>query len=145
VLATGAKCDPTSKTDVCALSPDAGGIPSAVCVPSSSGSTNGVCKASIEIAQGSDCTTPGAICVSGTYCIPDAGGTVCTGGSPVGMPCDAKLGCQFNAYCALSKSGKVGTCKSGGGAGAACTTNAECGQAAPYCVDMKCSAKSGGC
>jgi hypothetical protein len=145
VLAMGATCDPTSKTEVCALTPEAGAYPSAICAPSSPGGSSTVCTASFQVDQGSDCSKPGSLCLTGAYCLLDAGKNICTNGAPVGMPCDAKLGCEFNAYCALTKGAKVGVCKTGGGAGASCTTSIECGQGAPYCVDKKCSAKSGGC
>ncbi len=86
-----------------------------------------VCASKKTVAGGAPCNGLGEVCpVDYTCSANTAGVLICTAGGKVGESC-ATNACDHTTHCVAAK------CAALAGAGETCSTDGDCGSAAPYC------------
>jgi hypothetical protein len=99
----------------------------------------GVCATPATKAKGVDCSGPGEICATGSYCAKDTADMfyTCLAKGAAAAACDAATPCVEALHCVAGK------CVTRAGQGELCATNDDCSTTAPYCdpyAGYKCAA-----
>ncbi len=91
----------------------------------------GECAAQTNVAANAQCANFGQVCPTTQYCKTVGAAMTCVAkGATVGATCDAATPCDATK---MLTCGAAGTCVAQSASGGACTTNADCLTAAPYC------------